>query len=67
MYVLVNMLNAQESSLKVLNQCKVCVQNYDECLSDLFQGLGSMDGDDITNCQSSRDECLDKIEKKAKK
>jgi len=43
--------------------CRKCVDQYDVCLSDLFQGLGSMDGDDIKNCQSARNECLEDINK----
>ncbi len=43
--------------------CRKCVEQYDGCLSDLFQGLGSMDGDDIKNCQSARDACLEDAKK----
>jgi len=58
LWMIVGISQATESQ-----SCRKCVEQYDVCLSDLFQGLGSMDGDDIKNCQTDRDECLEKTKK----
>ena len=55
---------SQEKYSLLLNESRICASNFDYCLKDMFDGLGSMDGDDIRNCQIARDECFAKIETK---
>ncbi|RLA74139.1 MAG: hypothetical protein DRG11_05825 [Epsilonproteobacteria bacterium] len=63
--LLFSFVNAKKMDDKqILNEAKICVAKYDNCLSDFFQGLGSMSGDEIEDCQNSRDECLSLINKK---
>ena len=58
---------SQEKYSLLLKESRTCAANFDYCLKDMFEGLGSMDGDDIKNCQIARDECFTKLQTETEK